>query len=83
MTEQDHVEIVVELKPGAERSEVERVLRDQGFTTYPLVVGVLATGDAEAARRAFEMEPDGRLKVPDSLAQYVASAQISPPKRMH
>ena len=80
---QQHVEVVVELKPGADGAPVAKWLEDRGLATYPLVVGILATGDAEAFRAAFEAEPSGVLPVPRELAQHVDSIAVAPPKRLH
>ena len=75
--------MVVELKPGADPAPVVRWLHQHGLATLPLVVGMLATGDAEAFRAAFEAEPTGTLPVPEGLDEHVASITVAPPKQMH
>jgi hypothetical protein len=49
----------------------------------PLVVGLLATGDATVVRAAFGAEPQGMLPVPDELRAHVQSVAVVPPKRLH
>jgi len=49
----------------------------------PLVVGLLATGDAAAVRAAFGADPHGTLPVPDELRAHVQSVAVVPPKRLH
>jgi hypothetical protein len=82
-SEQQHVEIAVELRPGADADVVAAWLRRQGLDAMPLVVGLLATGDAAAVRAAFGAEPQGTLPVPEELRAHVASVAVVPPKRLH
>jgi hypothetical protein len=81
--ERQHVEIVAELKPGADPAPVARWFEERGLDTLPLVVGVLVTGDADALRAALRAEPTGTLPIPDELAEHVASIAVVPPKEMH
>jgi hypothetical protein len=82
-TEPQHVELVVELHPGADRGVVGAWLRRQGFDVMPLVVGLLATGDAAAVRQAFGAEPSGALPPPPELRALVRSVMVAPPKQLH
>ncbi len=82
-SEQQHVEVAVELRPGADRDAVASWLRQHGLDALPLVVGVLATGDATAVRAAFGAEPRGTLPVPEELCGQVESVAVVPPKRLH
>jgi hypothetical protein len=82
-SEQQHVEVAVELRPGADRGAVASWLRQHGLDALPLVVGVLATGDASAVRAAFGAEPRGTLPVPEELWGQVESVAVVPPKRLH
>jgi hypothetical protein len=82
-SEQQHVEVVVELRPGADRGVVAAWLRQHGLDAVPLVVGLLATGDATAARAAFGVDLDGALPVPEELRAHVESVAVVPPKRLH
>lgn len=81
--EWQHLEVAVELKPGADPVPVIRWLEQRGLATLPLVVGILATGDPAAFQSAFDAEPTGVLPVPDELANYVASIAVVPPKELH
>jgi hypothetical protein len=81
--EAQHVEVAVEVRPGADRGVVANWLRRHGMDAMPLVVGLLATGDATAVRAAFGAEPEGTLPVPDELRAHVQSVAVVPPKRLH
>lgn len=80
---QRHVELAVGLRPGADRAAVERWLRRHGLEVMPLVSGLLASGDATAARAAFGAEPDGELPVPGDLEAHVQSVVAVPPMQLH
>ena len=80
---QQHVELALELCSGADRTAVEQWLRGYGLDVLPLVSGLLATGDAEAARAAFGAEPEGELPVPRELRAYVRSVVAVPPMELH
>jgi hypothetical protein len=82
-SEQQHVEVAVELRPGADSGVVANWLRQHGLDVMPLVVGLLATGDATAVRVAFGAEPQGTLPVPEELRAHVDSVAVVPPKRLH
>ena len=79
-SEKQHVEVAVELLPGADEGAVKDWLRQRGLETLPLVVGILATGDAAAVRAAFGAEPHGVLAVPEELRPHVSSVAVVPPK---
>ena len=82
-SEQQHVEVTVELRPGADSGAVANWLRQHGLDAMPLVVGLLATGDASAVRAAFGAAPQGTLPVPDELGADVQSVAVVPPKRLY
>jgi hypothetical protein len=82
-SEQQHVEVTIELRPGADPGVVAKWLRQHGLDAMPLVVGLLATGDATAVRAAFGAEPQGTLAVPEELRAHVQSVAVVPPKRLH
>jgi hypothetical protein len=82
-SEQQHVEVVVQLRPGADPGVVANWLRQHGLDAVPLVVGLLATGDASAVRGAFGPELQGMLPVPEELRAHVESVAVVPPRRMH
>jgi hypothetical protein len=82
-SERQHVEVTVELRPGADPDVVSTWLRQHGLDVMPLVVGLLATGDATAVRAAFGAEPEGTLPVPEELRARVESVAVVPPKRLH
>ena len=82
-SEQQHVEVAIELRPGADPGVVSTWLRQHGLDVMPLVVGLLATGDATAVRAAFGGEPEGTLPVPGELRSHVESVAVVPPKRLH
>lgn len=82
-SERQHVEVVVALRPGADPGVVAEWLRRRGLDVMPLVVGVLATGDASAVRAAFGPDLGGALAVPEELRADVESIALVPPKRLH
>jgi len=82
-SEEQHVEVAIELRPGADPGVVSKWLRRHGLDAMPLVVGLLATGDAPAVRSAFGADPEGTLPVPEQLRSHVASAAVVPPKQLH
>jgi hypothetical protein len=82
-SEERHVEVAVEVRPGADRGVVADWLRQHGMDAMPLVVGLLAMGDARAVSTAFGAEPEGTLPVPDELRAHVQSVAVVPPKRLH
>jgi hypothetical protein len=82
-SEQEHLEVAVELRPGADPDVVATWLRGHGLEAMPLVVGLLGTGEAIAVRAAFGAEPQGTLPVPEELRSHVASVAVVPPRRLH
>ena len=56
---------------------------EHNLEALPLVVGLLATGDAAAVRAAFGAEPEGELPVPEELRADVESVSVVPPKQLH
>jgi hypothetical protein len=80
---QHHVELALELRPGADRAAVERWLLGHGLDVLPLVSGVLASGESGAARTAFGAEPEGELPVPGELRAHVKSVVAVPPMQLH
>jgi hypothetical protein len=82
-SEQQHLEVVVELRPGADPDDVASWLRRRSLEVLPIVVGLLATGDAAAVRAAFGTESEGLLRVPDELRAHVGSVSVVPPKQLH
>jgi hypothetical protein len=82
-SEQQHVEVAVELRPGADPGVVATWLRRRGLDALPLVVGLLATGEATAVRAAFGAEPEGTLPVPEELRAHVASVAVFRQRRLH
>jgi hypothetical protein len=82
-SEQQHVELVVEFRPGADSGVVANWLRQHGLDALPLVVGLLATGDAGAVRATFGADSEGMLPVPEELCAHVRSIAVVPPKRLH
>jgi hypothetical protein len=78
-----HREVVVQLRPGGDPERITRWLRRHNLEVLPLVVGLLATGDAAAVRAAFGAEPEGELPVPAELRADVESISIVPPKQLH
>jgi hypothetical protein len=81
--ERQHVEVVVELRSGADFGVVADWLRQHGLDVVPLTTGLLASGDATAVRAAFGREPQGTLPVPEELRGHVDSVAVVPPKRLH
>jgi hypothetical protein len=82
-SEQHHVEVSVELRPDADPGVVAKWLRQQGLDALPMLVGLLATGNAAAVRSAFGAEPEGTLPIPEDLRAHVESVAVVPPKRLH
>ena len=80
--EQQHVEVAVILRPGADSRAVAAWLVDHGLGVMPLTVGLLATGDAAAVKAAFAADDLDRLSVPDEIQMYVDSLAVVPPKRL-
>jgi hypothetical protein len=81
--EQQHVELVVELRPGADSGVVANWLHQHSLDALPFVVGLLATGDADAVRATFGADPEGMLPVPEELSAHVRSIAVVPTKRLH
>lgn len=79
----EYLEVVIELKPGADPVPIVRCLEQHGLATFPLVTGILATGDGEAFRAAFGAEPQDTLPVPEKFSERVASIVVIPPKELH
>ncbi len=69
-----HSELIVELQSGADAAAVEKWLRQHGLEVLPLTVGLLASGEEEAVRKA--------LTVPDDLRAHVKSVAVAGPKRL-
>jgi hypothetical protein len=80
---EDHVEVVIELRPEGDRAGVIRWLQEHGLDALPLVVGVLASGGREQFVRAFGVDPRNKLPVPDALREHVTSIAPVPPKDWH
>ncbi|WP_222269054.1 hypothetical protein [Modestobacter marinus] len=82
-SERQHREVVVQLRPGGDPEPVSGWLRRHDFDVSPLVVGLLATGDAAAVRAAFGAEPEGELPVPEELRGDVELISVVPPKQLY
>jgi len=82
-SEGQHCEVVVRLRPGGDPERVRGWLRERNLEVLPLVVGLLATGDAHVVRAAFDAEPQDELPVPDELRADVESVSMLPPKQLH
>lgn len=82
-SEGQHREVVVQLRPGGDPERVKGWLRRRNLEVLPLVVGLLATGDAAAVRAAFGAEPEGELPVPEELRADVELISVVPPKQLH
>jgi hypothetical protein len=83
-SEGQHREVVVQLRPGGDLERVGGWLRERKLEVLPLVVGLLAAGDAAAVRAAFGGEPEGaELPVPEELRTDVESVSAVPPKQLH
>jgi len=82
-SERQHREVVVQLRPGGDPERVRGWLRERNLEVLPLVVGLLATGDAQVVRAAFAAEPENELPVPDELHADVESISVVPPKQLH
>jgi hypothetical protein len=78
-----HLEVVVQLRPGGDPERVTGWLRRHNFEVLPLVVGLLATGDAAAIQAAFGAEPERELPVPDELRADVEVISVVPPKELY
>jgi hypothetical protein len=81
--EEDHVEVVIELRPDGDRAPVVRWLQDHGLDALPLVVGVLAMGGREQFARAFGADPGANVPVPAELREHVTSISPVPRKDWH
>lgn len=82
-SEGQHWEVVVQLRPGGDPERVRGWLRERNLEFVPLVVGLLATGDADVVRAAFGAELGDELPVPDELRADVVSVSVVPPKQVH
>ncbi len=82
-SDEQHVEVAVEVRAGADAEVVADWLREHGLSAMPLVAGLLATGDATVVRSAFGAEPEGALPVPEELRAHVESVAVVPPKKLH
>ena len=81
--EQQHVEVVIGRRPGADASAVAQHLRRHGLEVVALTAGLLATGDVDAVKAAFGAERVDDLRVPGALREHVESVAVVPPKRLH
>lgn len=82
-SEGQHREVAVKLWPGGNPERVTGWLRRRNLEVLPLVVGLLATGDAAALRAAFGAEPEGELPVPHELRADVELILVVPPKQLY
>ena len=81
--QEQYREVVVQVRPEGDLERVKRWLRERNLEVMPLVVGVLAVGDARVVRAAFDAEPEDELPVPAELRADVASVSVVPPKQLH
>jgi hypothetical protein len=82
-SEQEHVEVAVELRPGADRDAVADWLRRRGLDATATIVGLAVIGDTATVGSAFGAEPEGTLPVPEELRADVESVAVVPPKEFH
>jgi hypothetical protein len=80
---QQHVEVVVVLRPDADADVVTRALAGHGLRVTPIQAGLLVTGEASAVRAAFGAESLDALRTPDALQEHVDSVEMVPPKHSH
>jgi hypothetical protein len=81
--EGQHREVALQLRPDGDPERVTGWLRRHNLEVLPLVVGLLATGDAAAVRAAFGAEPEGELPVPEELRADVEVIFVVPPKQLY
>jgi hypothetical protein len=81
--EQQHVEVVIVLRRGADANAVAKYLRQHGLEVSALTAGLLATGDAGAVEAAFGAQRVDDLRVPGALREHIESVALVPPKRLH
>jgi hypothetical protein len=82
-SEGQHREVALHLRPDGDPERVTGWLRRHNLEVLPLVVGLLATGDAAAVRAAFGAEPEGALPVPKELRVDVELILVVPPKQLY
>jgi hypothetical protein len=82
----EHIELILELFPDADRDKVAQHLRGIGFDPLPMKAGILLSAEVEDLRRilpALSGNEIGELSVPDELSKAVRSIHIFKPRSPH
>ena len=82
-SEGQHREVALQLRPDGDPERVTGWLRRHDLKVLPLVIGLLASGDAAVVRAAFGAEPEGDLPVPEELRADVELISVVPPKHLY
>jgi hypothetical protein len=81
-----HLELVLEALPGADRKQLEGLLRGWGFDPMPMKVGFLLAAALEELHKLLPRitgAETGDLPVPESLKDSVRSIRIVRPRTLH
>ena len=81
-----HVELLLETSPGADRDQLQRLLRAIGLDPLPMKAGIVLSAEVEVLRKllpGLSGTETGELPVPDELKNAVRSIRIFKPRSFH
>jgi hypothetical protein len=81
-----HVELLLETLPGADRDQLQQLLRGMGLDPLPMQAGIVLSAEVEALRKllpGLSGTETGELSVPDRLKSAVRSICIFKPRSFH
>ena len=80
----NHLELILEILPGADRDKLQSDLRAQGFDPLPMKIGILLAGDLDALRKVVPtLSGVDEVTVPDNLKHVVRAIHVVKPRRLH
>lgn len=85
---QDHLELVLKLRPNGNRSRVRSYFEDRGLPLMTMASGFLLSGSQEQLAKALQtspgkLAPPADVPVPDDLAQDVELVTVPRPRSYH
>jgi hypothetical protein len=83
-----HVEMVVTMKPNADRPAIEGWLTSHGFSILPMQAGVLVAGSTDLFMSLFGVDLNQsvlpvRIQFPSALQRHIESAEVQAPPEYH
>jgi hypothetical protein len=81
-----HIELLLETLPGADRDQLQALLRAQGFEPLPMKAGLLLSAEREDLQQllpGLSSTAADTVSIPAALATMVQAIRIFRPRSLH